>query len=126
MTATDEHGVERSYLATEENYAFLRDLESKNLVVPVIGDFGGPKAIRAVAKYLKENGVTVTAFYLSNVEQYLYPAKWDLFCRNVATLPLDSSSTFIRSQSGPGGGFGLDFVSSLAQITNDIKPCTRN
>ena len=126
MTATDEHGIERSYLATEENYAFLRDLESKNLVVPVVGDFGGPKAIRAVAKYLKENGATVTAFYLSNVEQYLYPPKWDLFCRNVATIPLDSSSTFIRSQSGPGGGFGLDFVSSLAQITNDIKPCTRN
>ncbi len=124
MTATDEHGVERSYLATEENYAFLRDLESKNLVVPVVGDFGGPKAIRAVAKYLKENGATVTAFYLSNVEQYLYPPKWDLFCRNVGTLPLDSSSTFIRSQSV--GGFGFDFVSSLAQITNDIKACTLN
>src|SRR5437879_6169245 len=75
-------------------------------------------------KYLKKNGVTVTAFYLSNVEQYLYPAKWDLFCRNVATLPLDSSSTFIRSQSV--GGFGFDFVSSLAQITNDIKACTWN
>jgi hypothetical protein len=127
MTATDEHGVQRSYLATEENYLFLKDLESRNLVVPVVGDFGGPAAIRAVSKYLKANGATVTAFYLSNVEQYLYQdGKWDIFCRNVATLPLDNSSTFIRSESGFGGGFGRfgpGFVSSLGQITTDIKAC---
>jgi hypothetical protein len=120
MTATDQRGVERSYLATEENYAFLKDLESKNLVVPVVGDFSGPKAIRAVGRYLKENNATVAAFYLSNVEQYLYPdTKWDTFCRSVSTLPLDGSSTFIRSESGLSGGF----VSRLGQITSDIKRC---
>jgi len=127
MTATDEHGVQRSYLATEENYVFLKDLESRNLVVPVVGDFGGPAAIRAVSKYLKANGATVTAFYLSNVEQYLYQdGKWDKFCQNVATLPLDSASTFIRSESGFGGGFrrfGPGFVSSLGQMTTGIKAC---
>ena len=127
MTATDEHGVERGYLSTEESFLFLKDLESRNLVVPVVGDFGGPLAIRAVGRYLKSTGATVTAFYLSNVEQYLYQdGKWDTFCRNVATLPLDSSSTFIRSESGFGGGFrrsGPGFVSSLGQITSDIKAC---
>jgi len=41
------------------------------------------------------------------VEQYLsQDGKWDAFCRNVATLPLDDSSTFIRSQSGGFGGRG--------------------
>ena len=43
----------RSYLATEENFQFLKDLESRNMLVPVVGNFGGPKAIRAVGKYLK-------------------------------------------------------------------------
>ncbi|HEY2383404.1 MAG TPA: hypothetical protein VGK48_19690 [Terriglobia bacterium] len=127
MTATDERGAERSYLATEENYRFMKDLESRNLVVPVVGDFGGPMAIRTVAKYLKANGATVAAFYLSNVEQYLrQDGKWDAFCRNIAALPLDSSSTFIRSESGFAGSFrrvGPGFVSSLGQITSDIKPC---
>ena len=127
MTATDEHGVERSYLATEENYAFLMDLESRNLVVPVVGDFGGPMAIRAIAKYLRGNGATITAFYLSNVEESLYQdGKWNAFCHNVATLPLNNSSTFIRSESGVAGGFGRfvsGFVSSLGQITSDIKAC---
>ena len=48
------------------------DFETKNLVVPVVGDFAGPKAIRAVAQYLKQRGAIVGAFYTSNVEQYLF------------------------------------------------------
>ncbi|HKW00930.1 MAG TPA: hypothetical protein VJN96_13980, partial [Vicinamibacterales bacterium] len=107
MMATDAAGISRSYLATDEGFQFLKDLESRNLVVPVVGDFGGPKAIRAIATYLKARGATVGAFYLSNVEQYLYQdGKWDAFCRSVATLPLDPGSTFIRSSSGGGGGGG--------------------
>jgi hypothetical protein len=120
MTATDQRGIERSYLATEENYAFLKDLESKNLVIPVVGDFGGPRAIRAIGSYLKEKNATVAAFYLSNVEEYLYQGrKWEAFCRSVSTLPLDNSSTFIRSESGFAGGF----ASTLAPMMSDIKAC---
>lgn len=125
MTATDAGGVSRSYLATEEGFQFLKDLESRNLVVPVVGDFGGPKAIRAIATYLRARGGTVGAFYLSNVEQYLYQdGKWDAFCRSVATLPLDSTSTFIRSSSGGGGyGRGGGFVSSLGAIAAETRGC---
>ena len=121
MTQTDGAGTNRSYLATEDSFAFLKELESKNLVVPVVGDFGGPKAIRAVGAYLKEHGATVTAFYLSNVEQYLYQNKMTAFCRNVAALPLDASSTFIRSSSQGGGGF----VSSLGPMAVEVKNCSR-
>src|SRR5207249_1637872 len=39
MTATDTHGLQRSYLASEANFSVLKELESKNLVVPVVGDF---------------------------------------------------------------------------------------
>jgi hypothetical protein len=88
--------------------------------VPIVGDFGGSTAIRAIGRYLKENNATVAAFYLSNVEEYLYPGgKWNSFCRSVSTLPLDSSSTFIRSDSGFGG-----FELSLSPIISDIKACT--
>ena len=128
MTATDAAGVGRSYLATESGFAFLKELESNNLVVPVVGDFGGPKTIRAAGAYLKAHGATVSAFYLSNVEQYLYQdGKWVAFCRSVATLPLDASSTFIRSSNQGGGGFGSGFgggfVSSLGQMMVDVKSC---
>jgi hypothetical protein len=128
MAATDATGLERGYLATESGFAWLKDLQSRNLVVPVVGDFGGPKAIRAVGQYLKSRGGTVGAFYLSNVEQYLYQdGKWDAFCRNVATLPLDQSSTFIRSQNGGGGfgGRGGGFVNSLGAIASEVRGCAK-
>ena len=112
MTATDLRGEKRSYLANEESYRFLRDLETKNLVVPLTGDFGGTKAIQSVGQYLKDHSATVTAFYLSNVEQYLFQGNgnqnggWTNFYKNVAMLPLDASSTFIRSAGGGVRGFG--------------------
>ena len=52
MTDTDEQGQQRSYLATEENFATLQQLEKNNLIVPLVGDFAGPKAIRSVGGYL--------------------------------------------------------------------------
>ena len=125
MTATDDEGTARGFLATEESFTFLKDLESRNLVVPVVGDFAGPKAIRAVGAYLKTAGATVSAFYLSNVEQYLVGGTWETFCRNVATLPLDGASTFIRSANSGGVGFGRGggFVSRLGAITEEVSHC---
>jgi hypothetical protein len=129
MAATDAAGVERSYLATEAGFAWLKDLQSRNLVVPVVGDFGGPKAIRAVGQYLTGRNASVGAYYLSNVEQYLrQDGKWTTFCQNVATLPLDQSSTFIRSQNGGGGfggGRGGGFINSLGPIADEVKACGR-
>ncbi len=101
MTDTDENKKAWSFLATEENYQLVRDLQAKNLLIPVVGDFSGPKAIRAVAGYLKQNNATVSAFYVSNVEYYLEPPrgsreKTQAFYKNVSELPLDASSLFIR------------------------------
>jgi hypothetical protein len=114
----------RSYLANEENFNVLKTLETKNLIVPVVGNFAGPKAIRAVGKYLRDKEGVVSAFYLSNVEMYLMQdGIWDNFCRNVAALPLDDTSTFIRSLRGGafGGGGGLD--SDLGNMATEVKGC---
>src|SRR4029077_1200396 len=91
-----------------ENWAVMKDLETRNLIVPVVGDFGGTKAIRAVGRYLKEHDAVVSAFYLSNVEQYLNRSGTEqTFLCNVSTLPLDESSTFIFTGAGRyGAGFG--------------------
>ena len=102
MASTDAiTGAERTYLANEENFLAVKALQQKNLIVPVVGDFAGPKALRAVGQFLKARGATVMAFYVSNVEQYLQRnGRWDAFCANVAALPLDAQSTFIRPGSG--------------------------
>lgn len=99
MTETDSAGTQRSWLASEENYGVIRDLERRNLIVPLVGDFAGPRAIRAVGDWLRDHDATVSAFYLSNVEQYLFRQGADAkkFFENVATLPVDSSSVFLRA-----------------------------
>ena len=106
MLETDGAGTNHSYLATEANFAALKELETNNLLVPLVGNFSGEKTLRTVGRFLKERRLTVTAFYTSNVEQYLFQQgdDWQRFYVNVATLPLDSTSTFIRSLSN-GGGF---------------------
>jgi hypothetical protein len=101
MAGTDGTGHMRSYLASEENFKFMKDLETRNMLVPVVGNFGGPKALRAVAAYLKQKGLVVSTFYASNVEQYLRQDNiWDKFCASAATMPLDAKSMLIRSERG--------------------------
>jgi len=123
MKATDANGKNWSYLANEENYQTIRNMEQKNLIVPVVGDFAGPKALRAVGQYLKDHGATASVFYVSNVEQYLTPLpKLQSFYSNVAALPLDSSSTFIRSAqiTGPQPGLAQSSLSSIQTIMDAV------
>lgn len=104
MTETDGNGVQRSYLATEENYQRVRELQLRNLIIPVVGDFGGDKALRAVAQWLRAHESTLGALYASNVEQYLY-MQGDAaprFFENLATFPHDDSSRLVRSVSNRG------------------------
>ena len=99
-------GEERGFLASEQRFAFVKTMERKNLIVPIVGDFAGPKALRSIGTWLRARGATVSAFYVSNVEQYLQQnGVWPAFCANVATLPLDRSSIFIRPNRG-GSSFG--------------------
>src|SRR5215813_7250842 len=129
MQMTDEEGLNRGYLGTEENFRILQDFQKKNLIVPVVGDFAGSKAIRAVGTYLKEHDAFVSAFYVSNVEQYLFQQSddWSKFYGNVSALPVDATSTFIRSVfngmavTSQPSGFGLRSASLLSSITELLK-----
>jgi len=107
MVDTDENGQQRSYLATEENFLTLQQIEKNNLIVPLVGNFAGPGALRSAGQYLKEHSTSVSAFYTSNVEQYLFMSAgdWKNFYTNVGTLPLDSSSVFIRPLINTGSGY---------------------
>jgi len=124
MTLTDAGGRNWSYLATEDNFRFLKEMQRRNLVVPLVGDFAGPKAIRTVGRYLKDQHATVSAFYVSNVEMYILASpQWKSFCANIASLPVDSSSVFIRFVLGGwsrstsrAGFFGAGAVSVLSPM----------
>jgi len=104
MVATDEDGVNRGYLGSEENFQVLKDMQQRNLIVPVVGDFAGPTALRAVGDWVRDHEATIRTFYVSNVEQYLFqqPDAWRRFYENVAGMPMDRRAQFIRSVSNRG------------------------
>jgi hypothetical protein len=130
MLESDGQGNNHAYLASEASFGVLKELETNNLIVPLVGNFSGDKTLKAVGRYLRERGATVTAFYTSNVEQYLFQQgdDWQRFYANVATLPLDSTSTFIRSLSN-GNGFrpgspnsrSVQLLSSVLETLKAVK-----
>jgi hypothetical protein len=102
LTETDSAGVNWSYLGSERAFRALKDMEERNLIVPLTGDFAGPKALRAVGQWARAHDAKVTTFYISNVEQYLFEQGDEAkrFFENVATLPVDETSMFVRSFQG--------------------------
>lgn len=97
----DQNGKQGNFLASVDDYEFVRGMHRKNLIIPIVGDFGGSKAIAAVGAYLKKNNLTVTAYYTSNVEQYLFGSNvFAAFANNIKKLPLTEKSLFIRAVPG--------------------------
>ena len=93
----DQHGKPGNFLASRDDYDFVRGLHLKNLIIPVVGDFGGKKALSAIGEYLRKSGLTVTAFYTSNVEQYLFEdGSFPAFAANIKKLPRSDKTLFIR------------------------------
>jgi hypothetical protein len=112
MTTNDRLGKNWSFLATTENYARVRAMHQKNLIVPLVGDFGGPKAIRMAGQYLRDHGAVLNVFYLSNVEDYI-GGVWTQYMRNIASFPMDSSSVLMRWHIGQSN--------SLASMTAFVR-----
>jgi hypothetical protein len=118
----DASGRPQSFLSTEDHYRFIKSLHERNLIVPVSGDFAGPKAIRAIGAYLRSQGAQVSAFYVSNVEQYLFQdGKNGAFYDNVATLPLSASSVFIRPYSLRRGGGPTQSLCAITAFLTAVR-----
>ncbi|MCI0435312.1 MAG: hypothetical protein L0271_16975 [Gemmatimonadetes bacterium] len=101
---TDLDGVRRNYLATDESFQYVKELQRRNRVVPVVGDLSGAHALAAIGAETAERGLTIRAFYVSNVEQYLMRGPgFRTFSETVTGLPFDDRSVIIRSYFGRTG-----------------------
>jgi len=95
--------VQANYLAREEKFRRLRVMHLENRIIPVVGDFAGPRAFQNVARELRRRGVSLRCFYASNVEFYLFGSEaWERYVRNVRALPLDPAACIIRSYANTG------------------------
>jgi len=91
-------GKTGSFLASTRDYRFVRELAIAGRIIPVVGDFAGPQALRRIAGWLRERDETLSAFYVSNVEFYLFrDAAFARFVANVRELPIRPDSVFIRA-----------------------------
>ncbi|MDE2846214.1 MAG: hypothetical protein OXO51_05870 [Gemmatimonadota bacterium] len=98
LLGRDLEGAYGNFLASDEDYRFIRDMQARNAIIPVTGDFAGGHALRAIGNFVRGREDRISAFYLSNVEYYLQPeGRLDEFAANVRYLPTDGRSVLIRA-----------------------------
>jgi len=103
LREVDREGAQASYVSSPERYERVRAMELEDRVIPVVADLGGESALGAVASYLRERGLVVTAFYTSNVEFYLFGGRtFDRWIDNLRGLPRAEDAVVIKSFF-PGG-----------------------
>jgi hypothetical protein len=98
LLETDRGGEQRSYLAREEDFRFVREMERRNLVIPVVGNLAGGHALAAIGRDAAARGLRISVLYASNVEFYLMrEGSFDAWARTVSALPHDARSVIVRS-----------------------------
>jgi hypothetical protein len=124
LLENDGQGHHANFLASEDDYQFVRALERRDLVIPVVGDLSGPTALVAIGRVMAERGDMLSAFYTSNVEFYLFAGgTFQRFADNVARLPHTDRSVIIRSVFG---GYRLPqrvpgyYSTSLVRPVNEL------
>jgi len=101
LLETDRRGRQVCYLASEDDFQFVKGLQTKDLIIPVVGNLAGPKALAAIGQEISKRGEKVSAFYNSNIENYLFrDGSFQRYMENVKKLPHTDKSVIIRSLFG--------------------------
>jgi hypothetical protein len=121
LLEVDRDGVRRSYLATEQDFQFVKSLHARDRIVPIVGNLAGAGALASVGRYLEAAGLRVSAFYTSNVEFYLFrDGSAPAFMTNLARLPRQPGSVIVRSVF-PAGGARMSPGYNSASVTQPIQ-----
>jgi hypothetical protein len=105
LLETDRSGRQRSFVASEDDFQFVRALEARDAIIPVVGDLSGGHALAAIARWMTQQNQKLAAFYVSNVENYLFRGgSFDSYMENLNRLPHTDRTLIIRSIFG---GYGL-------------------
>ena len=88
LTARAADGKQWNYLASEDDFVFLKEMQARDAIIPVVGDVSGPRALKSIAASIADRGERVSAFYISNVETYLEQKMvMGQFLDNLSRLP---------------------------------------
>ena len=100
----------------------IKSLQSRDLVIPIVGNLNGPSALAGIGRVLRERNERLSAFYTSNVEFYLFgDGTFPRFVDNLSRIPHRDHAVIIRSVFGGGGprvaGYGS---ASLTQPVTEL------
>jgi len=124
LLETDAAGAQTNYLASEESFQFVKAMHATHRIIPVVGDVSGPSALQAVGRDIAARGEKLSAFYISNVEFYLFgQGSYPRFLTNLRGIPLAKTAVLIRAVFGrysPAGRPGDASTSQLQQVDDLI------
>jgi hypothetical protein len=128
LLETDRKGRKLCYLALEDDFQFVRTLEARDGVIPVVGDLSGPHAVAAVGQLMSQRGEKLSAFYVSNVENYLFRnGAYTRYIDNLKRLPHSDRSLIIRSIFGgyslPESAPGYYSTSTVQNLNELLANC---
>ncbi len=122
LLAATPAGLKANYLASEDAFQFVKGLEDRDLVIPVVGDLGGSRAVAAIAEFLARKQLRLSALYASNVEFYLFSdGRFQSFAANLGRLPRAENSVVIRSVFGRFGWPRGGSVSQLHDVADMLS-----
>ena len=128
LLETDRKGRKLSYLASEDDFAFVKALEARDGVIPVVGDLSGPHAVAAIGQLMAQRGERLSAFYVSNVENYLFrDGAYARYVENLKRLPRSDRSLIVRSIFGgyslPESAPGYYSTSTVQNLNELLANC---
>ena len=125
LLARDPEGKASNYLALEEAFQTIKALQARDLIIPVVGDLSGPSALASIGGFMKQRGDTLSAFYASNVEFYLFgEGTFRDFAANLRRVPHSNKSLIVRSVFGRWRS--LDGSSSQTQSITAMLDAVQN
>jgi hypothetical protein len=117
LLEVDGAGRQRNYLASEDAFQFVKTLQARDRVIPVVGNLSGATAMISIGRWLRDHNERLAIFYASNVEFYLFrEGGFSRFVDNLSQMPHADRALIIRSVFGGGGGFGGGSVSQTQAV----------
>jgi hypothetical protein len=100
IRARTREGRPAHFLADEERYRAVRDMQVGDRILPLVGDFAGPKTLRALGDWLRKIGQAVAVAYFSDVEYFLLRSgRFPDFVANLDRLPWAEGAVLIRAST---------------------------
>lgn len=100
IRTVDRDGAPAHFLAREDTYRCVRDLQVGDRVIPLVGDFAGPTALPRLGGWLRRHGRAVALAYISDVEFFLLRSgRFAPYVENLAGLPWAEGALIVRTST---------------------------